>query len=102
MSDFNFADLAVADEASDAPLRPSKAPRVLDTPFVGWVRDSIETGATKVIIVPTEELADQARALARQAASYLDSGIRSGVTPVKNGFKVSFRAANKRRAKEAE
>ena len=81
----------------------TRTPRVLTTPFVDWLRQCNTTGSGMKIELPNVEAVNEARALIRQAAQYLNIGCRTAVTENEDGtMQLSFKAAERRNYKARE
>lgn len=99
----DFASLS-AETVEEMP-KSARTPKVADTPFLNWLRETDETGKAKRVTVPEANVKDVEN-LVRQAASVLSKGAKIRKHDAGNGqVHVTFCATERRtykpRAKKA-
>lgn len=100
----DFASLSA--ETVDEMPKSARTPKVADTPFLGWLRETDETGKAKRVTVPAANVKDVEN-LVRQAAAVLSKGAKIRKHDAGNGqVHVTFAATERRtykpRAKKSE
>lgn len=87
---------ALSAETVEEMPKSSRTPKVADTPFLNWLRETDETGKAKRVTVPEANVKDVEN-LVRQAANVLSKGAKIRKHDAGNGrVHVTFAATERR------
>ena len=90
----DFAALS-AETVAEMP-KSTRTPKVEKTPFLGWMKETVESGKAKRVTVPNANVKDVEN-LVRQAANALNKGAKIRKSDAGNGqTAVTFQAAERR------